>query len=103
MGHRRVKLSFDAKVFVSVLAACPVEKGRPHSESKEAENTINIEIVCAFIAVTSLDGKDFLSHLCILSMLNLPESHKIVHLWAQCFDGVADKADELIEFFNIEA
>ncbi len=55
MGHWRVKMSLNAKVFVSVLTPCPVEKGRPHSKGEEAENTINIEIVCAFIAVSSFD------------------------------------------------
>ncbi len=102
MGHWRVKVSFDAKVFVSVLTPRPVEKSRPHSKGEEAENTINIEIVCAFIAVSSLDWKHLFCQLCILSVFDLPKSHKIVYLRAQCFNRIADKTDELIEFFDIE-
>ena len=60
------------KIFV---ISGPCEKSLAHSDRKETEETIHVEVVCSFEAIATFNGENLLGQLRIFSVFYLPHAH----------------------------
>ena len=81
----------------------PIGESFAKPERKEAEETIDIEVVSILVRIPPLEREDPLGNPWVFRVLDLPEPHQKVSLGAHEDHALADEADELAKVLDVEA
>ena len=87
MRFRPIELILDIEPR-STARAGPPEERVSHSQCEIAEEAIDIEVISALVAVSTLDGEDLFSQFRVFGVLDLPQPHQVVCLRANPVDRI---------------